>query len=545
MADVIYKNILLKDNHGNVLLPMTVSYYVEYKDGIDVKSYLDTLSSGINSVAGDIEEINTKLAENGEFQENIIDAVNEILVSYVQKPDHASDVVFNTSYSGLSDELANLAETPDNTSGSTPFVSTQRAIEVLDGKLSYTLNFATDTAGDITDIKSDITNLNSYTTSLDSRMDDAEGTIAEHTTYINQLNSYVGDIQESLSEIFDGSGNFVAYASAIKYTGSAGAGTDGQTNVQDAIDAIGTKLEGFNTEMEALVNAAGVTYVRGAEGSGVMVAGTGSETPQNNVNKQGSVSISLNLGTEGKLKVQDGVITVDESKLSNIPTSALTGYISSDMIDGGLGADNINITYSYTDGEQVLHNDGEKSVQEFYNETTTTLTEIQSSISEFSTSYQVTVTSDTADATYARVYTISQGGSAIGTINIPKDQFLRDVEYTTYEGSYALVFTWNYGDEDATTGAPQSYIPISAFVKEITNEIAGDVTELKTTVSGLSDTVDAIENSYIAGVTLDGVAGTVDANHIVSLSSSLSYLSGNAAETISDGFLNSKGITLS
>ena len=68
-----YKNILLKDNNGQVLLPITLSYYVEYKDGTSVKSYLDTLGSKLGDVNGNIDGINSeigninkKIAQNGE-----------------------------------------------------------------------------------------------------------------------------------------------------------------------------------------------------------------------------------------------------------------------------------------------------------------------------------------------------------------------------------------------------------------------------------------------------------------------------------------------
>ena len=56
-----YKNILLKDNNGQVLLPITLSYYVEYKDGESVKSYLDTLGNSLANVNGYIGDVNGKI----------------------------------------------------------------------------------------------------------------------------------------------------------------------------------------------------------------------------------------------------------------------------------------------------------------------------------------------------------------------------------------------------------------------------------------------------------------------------------------------------
>ena len=81
-----YKNILLKDSSGQVLLPITLSYYVEYKDGTSVKSYLDALGSKLGVVDGKIDGINTSIGEiketvnqQGETQQNLINTVNDIL----------------------------------------------------------------------------------------------------------------------------------------------------------------------------------------------------------------------------------------------------------------------------------------------------------------------------------------------------------------------------------------------------------------------------------------------------------------------------------
>ena len=117
MATTNYKNILLKDSSGQVLLHITLSYYVEYKDGTSVKSYLDTLSSHIDNVNGYIDNIDEK-------QQNLIKSVNEILASYVTKPDYAYAVVFdNKTNTSLSEELNNLNPVECST-----YVSTQQSI---------------------------------------------------------------------------------------------------------------------------------------------------------------------------------------------------------------------------------------------------------------------------------------------------------------------------------------------------------------------------------------------------------------------------------
>ena len=68
MAITEYKNILLKDGNGKALLPITLSYYVEYTNGVSVKAYLDTLGadveyskSYIDTINDSIDEINEKI----------------------------------------------------------------------------------------------------------------------------------------------------------------------------------------------------------------------------------------------------------------------------------------------------------------------------------------------------------------------------------------------------------------------------------------------------------------------------------------------------
>ena len=253
-----------------------------------------------------------------------------------------------------------------------------------------------------------------------------------------------------------------------------------------------------------------------------------------------------------KLILDNGKITVNDSEL-RIASSQITGTISADKIEGGLGADNINITYSYMEGD-VEHADGKKSVQTFYNEYETKIKDLEaaSKAETLDGKYKVTVTpSDSED--FAKVYTLTQNSETIGTINIPKDQFLKKVEYVdaahapadAQEGEYpALVFTWNLSDNDETTGAPTSKVPISSFVDAITSNISSDVAELKTSVETLKTSVSEIKNSYITGATINGQPVNVD-NHVLQLSYNILYESGTLSEGISENFLQNNGITLS
>ena len=512
-----YKNILLKDSQGQPLLPITLSYYVEYKGGVDVRSYLDTLSHDVDSVNSYIDNINAAIAQNGQVSQNIIATVNEILESYIQRPDHTANIQFDNTAQGLSTNLSGLQPAEEN-----GYVTAQQAIEALDNRIESAYTYLNTVEGRVTTAESDIDTLETSVGGLDTRLDTAESDIDSLETKVNGIFTYEGALDIS--------------AIAIKYTGSSAAGTATSYNVQDAIDTIGIKLEGFNATMEAVEAAAGVTYVTGL--GGILVNG------ENDSRKQGSVTVSINLGENGKLKTENGVVTVDESKLdlTGVTTyaSSISGMIPTSQIEGGLTGDNITISYSYTDTEQVVHNDGEKSVQEFYTETQTTLETIQSNIETLNTSYQVTLTDDQgANSAYARVYTLNQNGAEIGTINIPKDQFLKKVEYAyAADGTTpALVFTWNSSNPDATNN-DTTYVPISSFIDAITGNLDTEITALDTRVESLENA------GYITGITVDGNEIT-PVDGVVALSYNIKYDEGTSTDGVSNDFLEMHGIPVS
>ena len=528
-----YKNILLKDNNGQVLLPITLSYYVEYKDGQSVKSYLDTLGSKLGDVNGYIDGINTSIGEikekvnqQGETQQNLINTVNDIIASYVSKPDYAYAVVFdNKTNTGLSDSLKNL-----NPVEGSSYVSTQQVIEALDARVTSTYSYANELGGKIDGLVEDLTQLDTTVHGLGSRVDEVETKTNYAYTKVNTL--------------FGSDGNLDLTASRIKYTGTPGAGTDGKNNVQEAIDAIGAYLQEIQTDIEGVITQAGVSSITGYNG---ILVDNKSATPG-----KGAVTVKVNLDNNKLSLNEGGAITVVDSALS-ITASQIDGLIPANKIEGGLDANNINITYSYMEGD-VEHADGKKSVQEFYNETDAKIKELEaaSKAETLDGKYKVTVTPSDSEG-FAKVYTLTQNSETIGTINIPKDQFLKKVEYVdaahapegAQEGDYpALVFTWNLSDADETTGAPTSIVPIASFVDAITSEIVKDVTALQKDVETLKTSVNAIESSYITGATINGQAVNV-VDHVLQLSYNILYESGTLSEGISDGFLNSNGITLS
>lgn len=544
MATTNYKNILLKDNNGQVLLPITLSYYVEYKDGQSVKSYLDTLGdslANINGYIGDVNSeignINKKIAQNGEVQQNIINSVNDILTSYVTKPDYAYAVVFdNATNTGLSDSLKNLKPVEGSS-----YVSTQQAIEAIDARVTSTYSYANELGGKIDGLGDNLTQLDTRVQGLVDRVDTVETKTNYAYTKVNTL--------------FGSDGNLDLTASYIKYDGTSGAGTEGKTNVQDAIDTIGTQLQKIETSVEGVISQAGVTYVTGSDG--ILVNDKSGER------QQGAVTVKVNLDGN-KLILNGGAITVNDSALS-ITASQIDGLIPANKIEGGLDANNINITYSYMEGD-VVHADGKKSVQTFYNEYETKIKDLEaaSKAETLDGKYKVTVTPSDSEG-FAKIYTLTQNSETIGTINIPKDQFLDSVYYINSqedatsklpEGTVlkpeelaelpALVFIWKVTDSKT-----YSVVSIKSILGTVTSEIDTKVnaldkkvTELGTNVETLKTSVSEIQSSYITGATVNGQAVNV-VDHVLQLSYNILYESGTLSEGISDDFLSSNGIELS
>ena len=532
-----YKNILLKDSNGQVLLPITLSYYVEYKDGTSVKSYLDTLGSKLGDVNGNIDGINTSIGEikktvnqQGETQQNLINTVNDIIASYVSKPDYAYAVVFdNKTNTGLSDSLKNL-----NPVEGSSYVSTQQAIEALDARVTSTYSYVT----------SSINSLTSYANGLGSQIDGFDEIAQGLHSRVDEVETKTNYAYTKVNTLFGSDGNLDLTASHIKYNGTSAVGTDGKTNVQDAIDAIGSYLQEIQTDIEGVITQAGVSSITGYNG---ILIDDKSATPG-----KGAVSVKLNLDNNKLSLNEGGAITVVDSALS-IAASQINGLIPANKIEGGLDANNINITYSYTGDDSLIHDDGKKSVQTFYNEYETKIADLEaaSKAETLDGKYKINVETPTSEE-YAQVYKIKQGESEF-TINIPKDQFLKKVEYVdaahapsdAQEGEYpALVFTWNLSDTDETTGAPTSIVPIASFVDAITSGVVKDVTALKKDVETLKTSVEAIKTSYITGATVNGQAVNV-VDHVLQLSYNILYESGTLSEGISEGFLSSNGITLS
>ena len=523
-----YKNILLKDAQGNALLPITLSYYVEYRNGVSVQAYLDTLSSSTVS-SDEFNEYKTNLSNS---LNNSLNNIVGYFSSYVTKPDWASYIGFdNSSY------LTDLEAIGEN-----GFVTVQQAIEALDQQISTSYdNLRTELTNSYTDLSGRIGGLEGRLDTAENDIDTLEGKVKTLETDAAEKYDYA---YSKVNELFP-EGQLAINADAVSFTPSGSTDILSTTyTVGDAIDALETKVNSIDGSIsEALVST--VSSVSSSTPETILVQGIG-----DGPNKNGAVSVGLNLANDGKLTYNNG-LTIDETKLdmTNVITYAsnIDGKIQTSQIEGGLGADNINITYSYTEGD-IVHNDGEKTVQEFYNEYVTKIDELEAATytETLDNKYNVTLTDDLgANTSYARVYTLSQAGKSIGTINIPKDQFLKSVEYSyAQDGTTpALVFHWQLPNADADT-VDTTYVPITEFIDAITENINDKVSELETDVEGLQTSVSTIESSYITGATIDGQAVNV-VDHVLQLSYVALYTEGTSSESISQTFLESHGITLS
>lgn len=524
-----YKNILLKDAQGNALLPITLSYYVEYRNGVSVQAYLDTLSSSTVS-SDEFNEYKTNLSNS---LNNSLNNIVGYFSSYVTKPDWASYIGFdNSSY------LTDLEAIGEN-----DFVTVQQAIEALDQQISTSYeNLRTELTNSYADLSGRISGLEGRLDTTENDIDTLEGKVE---TLEDNSEKYE-TAYELVKALYTEDGTKLAInADAVSFTPSGSTNILSTAyNVGDAIDALETKVNAIDGSIsEALVST--VSSVSSSTPETIRVKGIG-----DGPSKNGAVSVGLNLANDGKLTYNNG-LTIDETKLdmTNVITYAsnIEGKIQTSQIEGGLGADNINITYSYTEGDTV-HNDGEKTVQEFYNEYITKIDELEAATytETLDNKYNVTLTDDLgANTSYARVYTLSQAGKSIGTINIPKDQFLRSVEYSyAQDGTTpALVFHWQLPNAEADTD-DTTYVPITEFIDAITGSVNEKVNELETDVENLQTSVSTIENSYITGATIDGQAVNV-VDHVLQLSYVALYTEGTSSESISQAFLESHGITLS
>lgn len=143
------------------------------------------------------------------------------------------------------------------------------------------------------------------------------------------------------------------------------------------------------------------------------------------------------------------------------------------------------------------------------------------------TAMAVTIEKGAATTDYAATYTIKQGGTALAqTINIPKDQFLKQAFYVAKDDDFAgtgvtkpaditypaLVFEWQYSSDLAETpGNPVSWVPADDLV----DVYAGSkVTQKKSTTSyngvAVSEKTYEVEAKINSAAAFTGTGVSVD-----------------------------------
>lgn len=233
--------------------------------------------------------------------------------------------------------------------------------------------------------------------------------------------------------------------------------------VQGAIEALEQKLSTTVDEVSQLVTTAGVS---GAIGEGVITV-TGTETGENNIQK-GNLTIGLN--------IDNSTLVVDQQ------TSHLqVGNVDASKIQYSKGeGDNLVQTTVRSELDSILTRLEGVATDGNLAELRGRVTTVEGVAATAKTqSENILLTKDANSGDYAAVYTFTSYNGTQTKINIPKDQFLQDVEYvaTAPAGSTeqeaaqypAMVFTWIVdNDNDSTSPTPKSgnktIIPVADLV---------------------------------------------------------------------------------
>lgn len=314
--------------------------------------------------------------------------------------------------------------------------------------------------------------------------------------------------------------------------------------VQGAIEALEQKLSTTVDEVSHLVNTAGVS---GAIGAGVITV-SGTETGENNLQK-GNLTIGLN--------IDDSTLVVDQQ----------TSYLQVGNVDAS------KIQYSKGTGDNLVQTTVRSELDSILTRlegvaTDTNLTELTGRVTTVegvaatakTQSETISLTKDANSGNYAAVYTFTSYNGSTTKINIPKDQFLQDVEYvpTAPAGSTeqeaaqypAMVFTWVVdNDNESTSPTPETgnktIIPVADLV-------AGAETKADQalTILGAELTNIGTEQNPQYVITVPQGASTAITNkstveqQIVGLDSALQDVATTAGSALQDVYFNNNKATI-
>ena len=175
------------------------------------------------------------------------------------------------------------------------------------------------------------------------------------------------------------------------------------------------------------------------------------------------------------------------------------------------------------------------------------INEVLSKLTDAQTASEVSITEDTTDATYAKIYTVKQGTKTVGTINIPKDMVVSSGTVETnpdaeHQGTFIVLTLANATSDkiyvevgtlvDIYT-AQQSATQVQLAINATTREISATIVAGSVTAAELA--ADAVTTAKIAdgNVTLAKLAADIQTSLGKADSAVQSVIEGTTNGTIS------------
>lgn len=222
---------------------------------------------------------------------------------------------------------------------------------------------------------------------------------------------------------------------------------------------------------------------------------------------------------------EDGVVEVTYSQVEAKDVKFEKGE------DSQLESENVN------DAINELEAKANEAIEELADEMEDAIEEINSAMTEMEEALRKDLDIELEKDDSGLVYTLKQGGEVVNTINIPKDQFLKNAEFIAempeeeaeehglVAGNPYLKFTWQLDEaKEGEENAKVSYVPVKGLVDTYTaeedaeevqlaienNVISATIVEKAVDMSKLADEVVEEMDSHIKGVAVNGVSGTIE-----------------------------------
>lgn len=262
--------------------------------------------------------------------------------------------------------------------------------------------------------------------------------------------------------------------------------------------------------------------------------------------------VSLTVGTGSTAK--DAVITIDDTALSaslnsiegeitDAFASASASRAIAEAATASAAANSASIAVLSGSFESLDATDIPVDTEGEHGYNGSNVQEVLDELDGRTSAAGITVETTGSTADYAAVYNIKQGGTTVGTINIPKDYLVKsgDVKTCTVQdepvaglvpGDKYLDFVVNTYDEP-TGSASHIYIP----VKDLTDVYTGaDSGEITTTVDANNHISASIDNLAITGAKIAN--GTITKGKLADAVTASLDLADSAVQTIETGTTN-------